>query len=107
MKRFKSLRAFFINEVIYIIVIFADIYVHLKRGFNQKKINKDQEIAANDQLTKEYCQFNKKNLESVDIDGDKVILMDCFPVPMWMAANAVLVNCLSKKFNAKVHSFGE
>lgn len=94
-------------EALYAAVILADLYVRMKRALRQGRTNRQALAAANDGLTQAYCEFNKRLYKS---DGRKrrtFVLMDCFPIPVWVAANSILVNRLADRFGAEICSYGE
>lgn len=92
-------------EVIYFIVQASDIYVRFKRFYAKSLAIKSSNLV--DQLTSDYCNFSRKSLPSVTSTKSNQILIDCFPIPIWVAANGVLSSCLALKNDAEIFSFGE
>lgn len=53
-----------------------------------------------------YCAYNSEVFNSGFRPADRIILMDCFPIPQWVIANSFLVNKLSAQFDARIASYG-
>lgn len=103
MNAFKRVSA----EVLYVAVVLADLYVGIKRALRQRRSNQQAMAAAHDELTQAYCAANKRHYKMDSKSRQTFILMDCFPIPVWVAANSVLANRLSERFNAEICSYGE
>ena len=80
-------------------------YADLKSIIRQK-IYKNREADWDSRVIEGYIS---KNLEefSAPQNAKQLILMDCFPVPLWIAMNSILVNALSQKYNAKIVSYDQ
>ena len=94
-------------EISYILVLLADFYVRIIRRRDAKRRLKEFECALRDPLTSQYCNHSIELMDHVVPNENNKILMDCFPIPVWIAANSVLVNCLSKRHKADICSYGE
>lgn len=94
-------------EILYAAVALADLYIKTKQALLRRHSNKQSAAAANDPLTKAYCDFNKRIYTTTSKDRQAFVLMDCFPIPVWVAANCVLANRLAKRHGAEICSYGE
>ncbi|QWD37527.1 hypothetical protein G6671_01695 [Polynucleobacter paneuropaeus] len=96
------------GEILFFIAKILDLYIRSKRIFSNKDAFSKLHNLADDFLTEQYCEFNKKELDvSYSLDNKKKVLIDCFPIPIWVAANSILANQLGIKFSAEICSFGE
>lgn len=101
-------------EVMYFFVYLADLILRVRRVMReylaknailQLRAYKESLAAANDPLTRAYCDFNRNRLKPPAAEDRGVILMDCFPIPVWVAANGILANCLAKREEAQICSY--
>lgn len=53
-----------------------------------------------------YCAYNRETFKPVRSGGDRIILMDCFPIPQWVIANSFLLNKLAVRLDANIVSYG-
>jgi hypothetical protein len=91
----------------YLVLRLADMYVRLKNGWRRRSVNAAESIRVASDVTQRYCEFNKKNLRTSGTGGKGVILMDCFPIPVWVVANGVLANRIAVRFDAELLSYGD
>ncbi len=95
------------HNVLYFIVRVGDKYVRLKNVWRRRKTNAAESIWAASEVTQKYCEFNKRNLGEAGGGRKGVILMDCFPIPVWVVANGVLANRLASRNDAELISYGD
>ena len=55
---------------------------------------------------RKYCAYNRKTFSNGSRRTDRIILLDCFPVPQWVIANSFLLNKLSARLDASIVSYG-
>ena len=99
---FKTIRRLINGHLAYFIASAMLVYVYL--------IRLTQEIRRNDfvldGLDIDFIERNKKLFPERGFNKNCKILMDCFPIPLWIAANSVLAKQLADEFNAEICSFG-
>ena len=55
---------------------------------------------------RKYCAYNRETFSNSSRRTDRIILLDCFPVPQWVIANSFLLNKLSARLDASIVSYG-
>ena len=55
---------------------------------------------------RKYCAYNRETFSNSSRRTDRIILLDCFPVPQWIIANSFLLNKLSAQLDAGIVSYG-
>jgi len=103
----KSSLKFLRHYSFYIAMRLADQYVQLKNAWRRRKPNEAEAVWAASEVTQKYCEFNKRNLGAAGGGSKGVILMDCFPIPVWVVANGVLANRLAARCDAELLSYGD
>lgn len=78
------------------------LYV-LKKILNLKKI-KISYIKSKNITTKKYIEYNEAKFKG-STGKEKLILIDCFPIPSWVIVNSFFLNKLSEKYNANIASY--
>jgi hypothetical protein len=94
-------------EILYVVVVLADLYVRIRRALGQRHMDREAHVKANDRLTQAYCDFNRGIFKPHTQGRQAFVLMDCFPIPVWVAANSILSNRLAERFGAEICSYGE
>lgn len=98
---------FFRHYFFYFSIRLADKYVRLRSAWRRRRENAAEANRVASDVTKKYCEFNKRNLGGGGHGKGGAILMDCFPIPVWVVANGVLANRLATRFDAELITYGD
>jgi len=93
-------------EVVYIALILADVCIRIRQLIRQRFARRNVRAIEIDKLTREYCEFNKSHLKPVEATANAFVLMDCFPIPVWVVVNGILAHHLAERHAAKNCSYG-
>ena len=61
---------------------------------------------SRDPAVRNYCAYNRVIFNNSSKRTDRIILLDCSPIPQWVIANSFFLNKLSKKLDASIVSYG-
>lgn len=61
---------------------------------------------SRDPAVRNYCAYNREIFNNSSRRTDRIILLDCSPIPQWVIANSFLLNKLSEKLDASIVSYG-
>lgn len=88
---------------LYALIAGIKFYAELKNSI-RSRLHKKREDLWDPSVIDGYTSGN---IEKFPMPGeaDSLILMDCFPVPLWIAMNGILANALAKKYGAKIVSY--
>ncbi len=62
---------------------------------------------ARSEIVKHYCASNRKSLRPSGDGSGGIVIMDYFPIPIWIIANSIFISLFARKANASIASFGQ
>lgn len=99
-KKYSNITSYFF---LYAVIAGIKFYAELKNSF-RGRLHKGREDLWDPSVIDGYISGNAEKFPAPE-DADNLILMDCFPVPLWIAMNGILANALAKKYGAKIVSY--
>lgn len=93
--------------ITYAIVLVADVIIRIKQKRRRRKAYPELLERAKDPRVSRYCEHNRETWGRPVGDGNAFVLIDCFPIPVWVAANSILANCLAEQHKAVICSYGD
>lgn len=90
----------------YAVVVMADAIIRIKQKRHRRKMRPELLARAKTPSVIRYCNYNQEIYGKPVGDRRAVVLMDCFPIPIWVAANSVLAHCLAERHQATICSYG-
>lgn len=93
--------------ITYAVVVIADTIIRIKQKRHLRKTYPELLERAQDPQVARYCEYNRETYGRPAGDGSAFVVMDCFPIPVWIAANSILANCLAKRHNVAICSYGD
>lgn len=99
--------------VAYAAAVIADAIIRMKQKAQRRKRYLQLADRTRDPAVQRYCDYNR-NVYAHTRPSDKslraartFVIMDCFPIPVWVAANSILANCLAQRHGADICSYGD
>lgn len=94
----------FLNIGYYLCYLYE--WLRVMRSAIKVKISISAIKKSKSESVKNYCAYNREAFNNYSNRGDRIILMDCCPIPQWVIANSFLVNKLSVMLDASIVSYG-
>src|SRR5688500_19017008 len=96
-----------LSLTIYAIVVATAEAVQFAKKIQQWKKYRAAAERARSSLVRRYCDYSRTIFPNVGGNDNAFVDMDCFPIPVWIAANSILANCLAERYQAKICSYDD